>query len=234
MSVKKYKLKNVKDKKASEHFLYREFSCPGTDTLKLDNNLPLYLEALFYKLKAEKAIITSGYRTPEYSVSIGGTRTDKHTKGMAADVIFYNRAGTVISPAVVCCAAEDLGFIGGVAKIGDTATHIDTRPVSEKYWGDESTGSFNSIWYQRPGCKSFYEWFDMDKPKEVLVTYRAKRGVIYRLSPFKLYGNKAGRLKKGTMVKVVKGGRVKYGGTVFYKLKTGGEYHWVNKEYLVR
>lgn len=232
MAVKTYKTKNVQSKQLTEHFKYSEFFCPDSNTLKLDNKLPLYLEALMYKLGAKKAVITSGYRTPDYSVKIGGTRTDKHTQGMAADVVFYDDKDKVISPADVCCAAEDLGFIGGVARIGSTATHIDTRKISEPYWGDESKGSYNSIWNQRAGCKSFYSWFGKSKPKEMLVPYRVKKAVIYRTEPFKLTGNRAGKLKKGALVKVIKGGRVAVGGITFYKIKIKNKYAWVNKDYL--
>lgn len=232
MSVKTYKTKNVQNKSVSEHFKYSEFFCPGSETLKLDPLLPRWLEALIYKLGASKAVITSGYRTPDYSVKVGGSRTDRHTKGMAADVIFYDASGKVIPPETVCCTAEDLGFIGGIAKIGATATHIDTRKISDPYWGDESKGSYNSIWNQRAGCKSFYTWFGKSKSKETLVTYKVKKAVIYRSTPFKLSGNKAGRLKKGATVKVVVGGRVSRGGVTFYKVKIDDWYYWVNKKYL--
>ncbi len=234
MAVKTYKTKNVQKKSVSKHFAYSEFFCPESAALKLDALLPLFLEALIYKLGASKAVITSGYRTPDYSVKVGGSRTDKHTQGMAADVIFYNAAGGVISPDTVCCTAEDLGFIGGIAKIGNTATHIDTRALSSKYWGDESTGSTNSIWNQKSGCTSFYTWFNKAKPKETLVTYKVKKTVNLRQTPFKLSGNKAGKLKKGASVKVVKGGRVEYDGITFYKVKLNGCCYWVNKNYLTK
>lgn len=230
--IKKYSKAKCGDEKVSTHFAYREFACPGFDKFKLDSKLPLYLETLMYKLGAKKAVITSGYRTPDYSVSIGGTRNDKHTRGMAADVIFYDEKDKVISPIDVCCTAENLGFIGGVARIGSTATHIDTRKISAPYWGDESKDSYNSIWNQRAGCKSFYSWFGKSKPKETLVIYRVKKAVIYRTEPFKLIGNRAGKLKKGALVKAVKGGRVAVGGVTFYKIKIKNKYAWVNKEYL--
>ena len=231
MAIKTYKLKNVKNKKASEHFYYREFACPGFDKLKLDSNLPLYLEALFFKLGASKAVITSGYRTPAYSVSIGGTATDRHTQGMAADVVFYNASGAVISPIVVCCAAEDLGFIGGVARIGKTATHIDTRPTESRYFGDETKG-YNSIWYYKPGSTGFYDYFGISKPKERFIKYTVKKNVVSRKTPFKLKGNKAARFKKGATVKVLKNGRAAYDKTVFFKIKYAGKYYYINRKYL--
>lgn len=232
MAVKTYKTKNVQNKRVSEHFKYSEFFCPGSATLKLDPLLPRWLEALIYKLGASKAVITSGYRTPDYSVKVGGSRTDRHTKGMAADVIFYDKAGKIIPPDTVCCTAEALGFIGGIAKIGATATHIDTRSMSSKYWGDESKGSTNSIWNQRSGCTSFYTWFGKTRPKETMVTYKVRKTSVYRSAPFKLSATKLGKLKKGATVKVVKGGRVEYGGVTFYKVKIGNGYYWVNKRCL--
>ncbi len=233
MAVKTYSLKKVKDQKASEHFYYREFSCPDTDVLKLDSTLPLYLEALFFKLGASKAIITSGYRTPTYSVSVGGSATDKHTLGMAADVVFYNASGAVISPKVVCCTAEDLGFIGGIARIGNTATHIDTRSTDSKYWGDETRGN-NSIWYYKSGCTSFYDYFGISKSKERFINYTVKRGVVSRNTPFKISGNKAVRFKKGAALQVVKNGRVSYDGVIFFKIKYLGKYYYINRKYLKR
>lgn len=177
MSVKTYKLSDVKNKKVSDHFLYNEFACPAYNKLKLDDKLPKYLEDIFKKLNASKAVITSGFRTPEYSVQVGGYKTDKHTKGMAADIIYYDKDGKVISPEKVCCVSEDLGYIGGIAKIGETATHIDTRSVKSKYWGDESTGKYVSIWKMKKGCNSFYDWFGIERPKlkEKIIYYKASK-----------------------------------------------------------
>ena len=233
MSIKTYKVKSVGKKMVTDHFAYSEFACPESDSLKLDELLPLYLEAIMQRVGAKRAVITSGYRTPDYSVKVGGSRTDKHTTGMAADVVFYDANGKVISPIKISCAAEELGFIGGIARIGRTATHLDTRSLDAPYWGDESTGSTRSIWYQKSGCNSFYAYYKVAKPKEMLVSYKTKKAAPYRAAPFKK-AERVGTLKKGTAVQVVKNGKIVYGGRTFYKCKLGKNYYWVNRKYLKR
>ena len=231
--IKRYKKSSIGEKQATEHFKYREFASRESESFKVDEKLPLYLEAIMYKVKAESAVINSGYRTPDESVNAGGSRTDKHTQGMAADVVFYDNSGKVISPVDICLAVEDMGFIGGCARIGNTAVHIDTRPIEEKYWGDETKGT-SSIWNFGKRYKSYYDYFGKKKAKEKIVKYKTKQGVFYRTEPFKADGNKAGSLKKGKRVKVVKGGRVEYNGTIFYKMRRYWKYYWINKDYLVK
>lgn len=232
MAVKTYSLKKVADKQVSEHFKYREFACKNTDVLKLDSLLPAYLETIFKRVGATKAVVTSGYRTPSYSVSVGGMANDKHTYGMAADVIFYKH-DKVISPEKVCCTCEDLGYIGGCARIGKYSVHIDTRPQAKKYFGDETMGN-NSIWYYKKDCRSFYDWFNIKKPTVSFLNIKTVKKAAYRLSPFKLSDNKMGTVKKGVAVKVVKDFEVSFDNRKFYKVKIGSGYFYMNKVFLTK
>lgn len=88
-------------------FRVRDFKCKdGTDYIKLDDNLPIILERIYYgfeEMRKNQATTTdwaawagdgygiqmeivSGYRTPSHSIAQGGYSTDPHTRGIAADI----------------------------------------------------------------------------------------------------------------------------------------------------
>ncbi|MDE5620879.1 MAG: hypothetical protein K2I80_10290, partial [Ruminococcus sp.] len=110
-----------------EHFSVSEFRCKcgGTHDTIINPELPDKLERLFMALNCSAIIINSGYRCPTYSVNIGGSAADFHTKGYAADIVCYDRSGKIISSKKVSCVAQDVGF-GGIANIDSTytATHV--------------------------------------------------------------------------------------------------------------
>lgn len=76
--------------------------------------------------------ITSGYRTPEHNLNVGGSPTSRHLDGMAAD-IWVNG----MTPGQLALVAKEVGFtgIGVYSKKG--FTHVDVReePVE---WRDDS------------------------------------------------------------------------------------------------
>lgn len=136
----------TKDKQLSTHFKLSEFKCKESNIIKYSDELIALLEKIFTTCKnISKAIIESGYRTPDYSVKVGGARNDAHTVGIAADVIFYDKANKIISPKVMACVCQDLGFTG--IGIMSKSIHLDTRTTKNykngKWWGDETNGKDN-------------------------------------------------------------------------------------------
>ncbi|MDE7138909.1 MAG: hypothetical protein K2O29_10740, partial [Ruminococcus sp.] len=102
-------------------------------------------------------VINSGYRCPTHSVNIGGSATDLHTKGYAADIVCYDQSGNKISSKKVSCVAQDVGF-GGIANIDSTytATHVDVR--TSNFWkGDETVTFAYSV------TDDFYSYYGVPK-----------------------------------------------------------------------
>ena len=129
----------------SEHFSRHEFRCAcgcGGDD-KIDKSLIAKLENLHNLLSAYQIIITSGFRCPKYSPTVGGYTTDAHTKGIAADIVVYKTPSEKYDSATVAEASERVGF-SGIGIIDDTAVHVDVRNLSNyfnSHWfGDERTG----------------------------------------------------------------------------------------------
>ncbi|MDE6520067.1 MAG: DUF882 domain-containing protein [Ruminococcus sp.] len=161
MSIKNYK--STDRTQLTEHFNVSEFRCKcgGNHDTKLDTDLVDKLEKLHTALNCSKIIINSGYRCPTHSVNVGGSATDYHTKGYAADIVCYDQSGNKISSKKVSCVAQDLGF-GGIANIGNandktyTATHVDTR--TSNFWkGDEVVTTSRSI------TDDFYKYYGLSK-----------------------------------------------------------------------
>ncbi|MDE7097594.1 MAG: hypothetical protein K2O60_00410 [Ruminococcus sp.] len=154
----------------TEHFNVSEFrcNCGGNHDTKLDTDLAEKLEKLHTALNCSKIIINSGYRCPTHSVNVGGSATDYHTKGYAADIVCYDQSGNKISSKKVACVAQDLGF-GGIDNIDGTytATHVDTR-ISNFWKGDEVVTSAYSI------TDNFYKYYGLSK-SDVYPTVAAKK-----------------------------------------------------------
>lgn len=143
----------------AEHFSVSEFCCKcgGTHDTVINPELPEKLEKLFKALNCSAIVINSGYRCPTHSINIGGSATDFHTKGYAADIICYDQSGKIISSKKVSCVAQDVGF-GGIANIDGTytATHIDVR--TSNFWkGDEVVTSDYSL------TDDFYKYYGIPK-----------------------------------------------------------------------
>ena len=132
----------TKDYKLSPHFALHEFRCDsGSKTVKYSEETIALLEKIFETCaNVGKAIITSGYRTPEQSPKKGGTKDDGHTVGIAVDVKWYDKNNNLIAPKYIACVAQDIGFTGiGLMK---NSIHLDTRTTANykngKWWGDET------------------------------------------------------------------------------------------------
>ncbi|MBE6767351.1 MAG: hypothetical protein E7549_00390 [Ruminococcaceae bacterium] len=146
MAVKTYSLKKDGATKLSPHFRVREFTCPDSDTVKIDPKLIAILERLYDYLGCSKIIITSGYRTPAYDRKVGGSGRGYHTEGRAADVNCW-RGDSRIHGSEICCALQELGWHHGIGWIAGHAVHVDTRTA--RYWFDEQNGnrSIGGDWY---------------------------------------------------------------------------------------
>lgn len=143
----------------TEHFNMSEFRCKcgGTHDTILNPELPEKLENLFKILNCSAIVITSGYRCPTHSLNVGGSASDYHTKGYAADIVCYDQSGNKISSKKVSCVAQDVGF-GGIANIDGTytATHVDVR--TSNFWkGDEVVTKDYSV------TDDFYKYYGITK-----------------------------------------------------------------------
>lgn len=159
MSVKTVTYK--KDVKLSAHFSLHEFKCSASATIKYSEELIAMLEKIFTKCpNISKGIVTSGYRTPAYSIKVGGSKADAHTCGIAVDIIFYDKKNKVIAPKYIACIAQELGF-GGIG-VMNNSIHLDVRHLggytNKKWWGDETKGYSLST-----NGKDFYGYYKLDK-----------------------------------------------------------------------
>lgn len=145
----------------SPHFCAREFrcKCSSPHTFQVSEQLISMLERLYTALDCGKIIVSSGYRCAAHDKAVGGNGAGQHTKGTAADVVCYDKSGSVISAKTVCCKAQDLGF-GGIANITGayTSVHLDVRTGS-RYYGDETKGT-NTV------TSDFYSYFGIAKAQQ--------------------------------------------------------------------
>lgn len=141
--------------KLSDHFAVKEFaSKSGTkiysDTVLISAKLIKTLERLRTTLAASKygcskIIVTSGFRTKAHDIAVGGSGTGQHTLGKAADIICYTSTGAVYSAKSICNILSGYGDVYGIGYISKTATHVDMRDASLKWWGDETRNKATSI-----------------------------------------------------------------------------------------
>lgn len=139
---------NYNDRKQlSQHFNVQEFKCKcgKAHDIIIDNMLVDRLERLYKIADCSRIIITSGYRCPTHSRNVGGSASDAHTVGIAADIMCYDKQGKLINPWLVAAYAEQAGFSG--IGVMSTALHVDVRNSSNyknSHWfGDETTGNNN-------------------------------------------------------------------------------------------
>ncbi len=138
--VVSYNLTTQGDILLSPHFKVKEFKSPDSNTVKIDNRLIWILEKLYADFNCSKLIINSGYRTPAYSVKVGGYSTDRHVRGEASDIKLFDKSGKIISAKLVCQKLCEYGNVFGIGYISETSTHVDTRPKQNLYWFDETNG----------------------------------------------------------------------------------------------
>lgn len=159
MSIIKYNYNTDKNKYVGPHFQVIEFASFGngklyTNDVLIDSNLVNYLEDIFSKVHASKAIISSGYRNSECDKAVGGSGVGQHVNGRAADVCYYDKNGNIIPSKIIVCIAFDIGM-PGTAVIDGNYSHLDTR-TNGTYRGNESIG--NSSYWSNP-----YSYFGVSK-----------------------------------------------------------------------
>lgn len=127
----------------SPHFSKSEFVCKCCNKISVDSELISLLERLYSAMNAKAIIVTSGYRCPKHSVAVGGTSTDAHTRGIAADIRVMKQSGQCYSAPTIAREAEKIGFTG-IGIIDNIHCHVDIRNVhnyvNSHWFGDERTG----------------------------------------------------------------------------------------------
>jgi len=84
MTVQIYSKAQHGNVQLSTHFKVKEFACnDGSDTIKIDSDLPVKLESIFntlpkFGVTPKAMIIVSGYRTPSYDKKVGGSGSGPH------------------------------------------------------------------------------------------------------------------------------------------------------------
>lgn len=142
----------------SEHFQVWEFQSYDeqlgyltTDDIYLDDLNIKYLEDIFGAFNCSKIVITSGYRSEDFDIRIGGF-AGYHSKGQAVDFMCYDQNGNVIESSHICCHCELMGVLG--IGYGGNYTHIDTRDW--KSFFNEVNGEVN--------INSWFDYFHYDRP----------------------------------------------------------------------
>ena len=163
------------ERQITEHFSSKEFICPYSGDIKIDKSLVEKMEHIFKKLNASKCIISSGYRSPSYDRQVGGF-LGRHSEGLAADCVFYDKEGKIIPSKIVVCVSWDLHELNGIAKIDNNYVHLDNRENST-YYGDETKGV--SSYWTNP-----YTYFNVTKADVIKYTNEIesdKVNVYYRV-----------------------------------------------------
>lgn len=152
--------------KVSPHFTYGEFRSYSStykklfsDQIKLNLALPELLEKLIVYKNLSKIVIINGYRSPAHNKAVGGGKYSKHLYGDAVDIACFDSNGKKMSGKEVCCALEDLKCYG-IGYMSSEHVHVDVRPKSQKWFGDETkrvNGKYKNI------GASFYSYWGIKK-----------------------------------------------------------------------
>ena len=133
-NVKTYSKSKDGNKKLTENFCVKEFTCKdGSDTIKIDHDyLPLIQR--FRQYVEVGVYFNSAYRTPTYNKKVGGATNSYHVKGQALDIPFLNSYKYLTSREKMCAFFNTLGVKGII--IYPTFIHVDTRTT--KYHADNN------------------------------------------------------------------------------------------------
>ena len=138
--VKEYSLKRDGAKQLSPSFRVREFACPGSDVVKVDENLVVVLQCIREHF-GKPVHITSGYRTAAHNAEIpNASKHSQHLLGTAAD--FWVEGVPVAT--VADYAEKLLTDRGGVGRYPKDAAHpkrstgwvhVDVRAQKSRWKG---------------------------------------------------------------------------------------------------
>ena len=120
--------KKGKATRLSNNFKSTEFDCKCGKNCG-DTLIDAYLVVILQRIRnhfARPVIINSGYRCIAHNKAVGGSKSSRHTRGQAADIVVKG-----VSPRKVAQYAESIGVLG--IGLYDTFTHIDTRQ-NKYYW----------------------------------------------------------------------------------------------------
>ena len=231
--IKKYSCEKDGQVYINKHFQIWEFrsfddtqGVLTTDDIIIDDNLVENLERLYETLNCSKIIITSGYRSEDFDIRLGGF-AGYHSKGQATDIICYDIDGNVIDSKNVCVTAENLGILG--IGYGASYTHIDTRDW--KSFFDETNGAVN--------INSWYDYFGIARPEppKPEIDIQPKEEIKYNIGDVveincvyisSTDDNKMEPLiTKGTITQVLDGVRNPY-------LLNDGNIGWVNDDCIIK
>lgn len=129
-TIRVYSKKKDGNKKVSNNFKVREFSCSdGSDPIFIDSELVVVLQKIRTHF-GKPVTITSAYRTPTHNKSVGGTTYSQHLYGMAADIKVSG-----VEPMKVAEYAESILKGNGGIGVYNTFTHIDVRETKSRWKG---------------------------------------------------------------------------------------------------
>lgn len=117
------------------------------------------LEKLIKLLGATKVDISSGYRSPEHDVCVGGTGSGPHVSGCALDICFYKN-NQILDARMVACICEEYKLFNGVANISSKHAyiHLDVKNRISRWICDEDTIGYTGSIYKK-GATNFYDYY---------------------------------------------------------------------------
>jgi uncharacterized protein YcbK (DUF882 family) len=109
----------------SKYFKHSEFTCKGSGDNFVKIELMLRLDKVREELGAPVKV-TSGYRSPEHNIKIGGHPNSTHTRGEAADITCKDLDKLYD----ICC--KHFKAVGDGRKKG--FVHVDLREDKIRRW----------------------------------------------------------------------------------------------------
>lgn len=198
--VKTYSYSIDKDKKISAHFTVGEFSStspsPYSPTRVWDNNvliseeLIFALEHLIKVLNVKSAVVSSGYRSANHDIAVGGNGKGQHVYGKAVDISLLDKNNKPIDTRIVSCVAQDTKLFNGIARINSSYIHLDVGNRAVPYYGDE-TKNYNTV------TNNFYNYYGISKSevnkyvtdKEIISTSNSSNNNFPTIT-YQVYTNK--------------------------------------------
>jgi uncharacterized protein YcbK (DUF882 family) len=120
--MKEFSLKRDGELNISPHFKVKEFrSKCGSDKVLIDTDFVVNVLQKIREHFGAPITITSGYRSPEHNVKIGGSKNSLHLEGRAFDIQVKD-----IKPIQIAQYCEQICKIDGII-VYKNWCHIDSR-----------------------------------------------------------------------------------------------------------